>query len=42
MINVVEMTVKEVEEYLARQTVNSPMGFLYGVSWYLQNKLHKQ
>ena len=42
MINVVEMTVKEVEEYLARQTVNSPIGFLYGVSWYLQNKLRKQ
>ena len=39
MINVVEMTVKEVEEYMARQTVSSPVGFLYGVSWYLQNKL---
>ena len=39
MINVVEMTVKEVEEYLAKETVNSPVGFLYGVSWYLQNKL---
>ena len=39
MINVVEMTVKEVEEYLAKETVNSPVGFLYGVTWYLQNKL---
>lgn len=42
MINVVEMTVKEVEEYLARETVNSPVGFLYGVSWYLQNKLKER
>ena len=42
MINVVEMTVKEVEEYLARETVNSPVGFLYGVSWYLQNKLNSR
>ena len=42
MINVVEMTVKEVEEYLARETVDSPVGFLYGVSWYLQHKLNNR
>ena len=42
MIRVVEMTVQEVEELLARETVNSPVGLLYGVSWYLQNKLNSR
>lgn len=42
MIRVVEMTVKEVEELLARERVNSPVGFLYGVSWYLQHKLNNR
>ena len=40
MIRVVEMTVKEVKEYMAKETVNSPVGFLYGVTWYLQNRLN--
>ena len=42
MIRVVEMTVKEVEELLAKETVNSPVGLLYGVSWYLRNKLNSR
>ena len=41
MIRVVEMTVREVEELLAQETVNSPVGLLYGVSWYLRNKLNR-
>ena len=42
MIRVVEMTVKEVKEYMAKETVNSPVGFLYGVTWYLQNRLNSR
>ena len=41
MIQVVELTVEEVEELLRRDTVDSPVGLLYGVTWYLQNKLQR-
>ena len=42
MIQVVELTVEEVEELLRRDTVDSPVGLLYGVTWYLQNRLHRR
>ena len=39
MIRVVEMSVEEVQVLLTSDTVNSPAGLLYGVNWYLQNRL---
>ena len=39
MIRVVEMSVEEVQVLLTSDTVNSPVGLLYGVNWYLQNRL---
>ena len=41
MIKVVEMTVEEARELLTRDNVRSPVGLLYGVSWYLQNRLDR-
>ena len=41
MIQVVEMTVEEARELLTRDSVRSPVGLLYGVSWYLQNRLDR-
>ena len=39
MIRVVEMSVEEVQVLLTSDTVTSPVGLLYGVNWYLQNRL---
>ena len=39
MIDVVEMTVDQVKDYLTRETVNSPVGLLYALQWYLSNRL---
>ena len=39
MIDVVEMTVDQVKEYLSKETVNSPAGLLYALQWYLTNRL---
>merc|ERR1712110_1023075 len=39
MINVVEMTVSEAKEYISRDQVDSPIGLLFGIQWYLQNRL---
>ena len=38
MITTVEMGVEEVKKYMSQDTVNSPVGFLYGVQWYLANR----
>ena len=42
MIQVVELTVEEVEELLRKDSVTSPVGLLYGVTWYLQNRLQRR
>ena len=39
LISVVEMEVEEVRSLLAKPRVNSPMGFLFGVQWFLANRL---
>ena len=39
MITVVEMGAEEVKKYLSQDTVNSPIGLLFGVQWYLDNRL---
>ena len=38
MITVVEMGVEEVKKYLSQEIVNSPIGLLFGVQWYLSNR----
>ena len=40
-INVREMSIDEVKEYVSTERVNSPTGFLYAVSWFMLNKLSK-
>ena len=39
LIKVVEMTVEEAKDYLKKEEVNSPIGLLYGLQWYLSNKI---
>jgi len=39
LISVVEMEVEEVRGLLAGPRVNSPMGLLFGVQWFLANRL---
>ena len=39
MITVVEKGVEEVRAYIAQDRVNSPMGLLYGIQWFLANRL---
>ena len=39
MITLVEMGVEEVKKYISQDTVNSPIGLLFGVKWYLDNRL---
>jgi len=39
MITTVEMGVEEVKKYMNQETVNSPVGFLFGVQWYLANRM---
>ena len=41
MINVKEMGVAEVKEYVAAGHVNSPIGLLFAVNWFLSNKINK-
>ena len=38
LIEVVEMTVPEVKEYMSADRVNSPSSFLFAVSWFLANR----
>ena len=38
MITTVEMGVEEVQKYMSQDTVNSPVGLLFGVNWYLANR----
>jgi len=38
LIQVVEMTIPEIREYIARDSVASPGGFLFAVMWFLVNK----
>ena len=38
MIEVVEMTPDEARKYVEQERVNSPVGFLFGVNWFLANK----
>jgi UDP-sugar diphosphatase len=40
LIEVVEMTVAEVKEYMTAERVNSPSSFLFAVTWFLANKTH--
>ena len=39
MIKVVEMSVEQVKDYLKQESVNSPIGLLYGLQWYMNNRL---
>lgn len=39
LIEVVEMTVAEVKEYMSADRVNSPSGFLFAVTWFLANRM---
>jgi len=39
MINVKEMSVSEVKQYVSSGHVNSPIGLLYAVNWFLASKL---
>ena len=39
MIEVVELKVSEIKEYLRQPDVNSPTFTLYGLQWFLLNKL---
>ena len=39
LISVVEMEVEEARRLLAGPRVNSPMGLLFGVQWFLANRL---
>lgn len=42
LIDVVEMTVPEVKDYVTqRNVVNSPPSFLFGIYWFLLNKTSK-
>ncbi|XP_022919978.1 uridine diphosphate glucose pyrophosphatase NUDT14-like [Onthophagus taurus] len=41
IIEVVEMTVQEVEKYMNQDHVLSPPSFLFNISWFLQNKVYK-
>ncbi|XP_046992730.1 uridine diphosphate glucose pyrophosphatase NUDT14-like [Schistocerca americana] len=38
-IEVIEMTVDEVKQYLASGDVRSPGGFMFALTWYLHNRL---
>eukprot|EP00092_Neocalanus_flemingeri_P004987 GFUD01005363.1.p1 GENE.GFUD01005363.1~~GFUD01005363.1.p1 ORF type:complete len:227 (+),score=91.03 GFUD01005363.1:40-681(+) len=39
MISTIEMGVEEVKKYISQETVNSPVGLLFGVQWYLANRV---
>merc|ERR1719342_1951277 len=41
MIQVVEMSIQEAKKYLKQDLVNSPVGLLFGLQWYLSNKLNQ-
>ena len=41
LIDVVEMTISQIKEYISSDYVNSPGGFLFAVMWFLQNKAPK-
>jgi UDP-sugar diphosphatase len=38
LIEVVEMTVAEVKEYMSSPRVDSPSTFLFAVTWFLANR----
>ncbi|VEN46782.1 unnamed protein product [Callosobruchus maculatus] len=38
MIEVVEMSLDQVKQYITKEHVNSPPGFLFGIYWFLYNK----
>lgn len=42
MIEVVEMSIPEVRQYLNQSDVNSPGGLLFGLMWFLNNKAPKE
>ncbi|XP_063601204.1 uridine diphosphate glucose pyrophosphatase NUDT14-like [Penaeus indicus] len=42
MIEVVEMSIPEVQQYLSQPEVNSPGGLLFGLMWFLNNKAPKE
>ena len=41
MIEVVEMTPEEARKYVEQEQVNSTVGLLFGVNWFLANKWKK-
>jgi len=41
MIDVVEMTIPEIEKYLTQELVASPGGFLFAVNWFLAKRASK-
>jgi hypothetical protein len=40
LIEVVEMTVAEVKEYMSAARVNSPSSLLFAVTWFLASRPH--
>lgn len=38
VIEIVEMNIPEIKDYIKSKTVQSPASFLFGVSWFLLNK----
>lgn len=38
MIEVVELSIAEVKEFLTQDKVSSPGGFLFGLQWFLCHK----
>ena len=41
LIQVVELSVEQAREYVSQEEVNSPVGMLFGIQWYLNNKIKK-
>lgn len=41
LIEIVEMGVDEVKKYITSDEVQSPPCFLFGVTWFLENKKHR-
>jgi len=42
LIDVVEMTIPQMQEYITQDQVPSPGGFLYGMYWFLAHKAPKK
>ncbi|KAF5279550.1 hypothetical protein FQR65_LT03372 [Abscondita terminalis] len=40
-IEVVEMSIAELESYISQDDILSPLGFMFAINWFLRNKLKK-